>query len=571
MSEGFAAHRSWFGIRLPAFFQAPPEPRSSAPIRYDDAGPARFTLRVIFGATRFTLPAGGLLILSQVGEALVPVIVGLAIDEAIATGDPVRLAWWLVVLAVDFAVLSFAFRFGSRMGLYGMQTVQHRLRMTVTDRLLHPAGSAHGHSRGAALSIATSDTLGLATTMQLGVYPFGELAALVFSSAMLFTFSWQLGVAAIVGAALVVATTFLAGRPLRERVWDQQELVAEAVGQAADLLAGYRVLKGLGAGAEAASRYRRTSRASLGAALRASNAEGVFVGAMDGVTAVFTALMTVLAGMLALDGELGVGELVATVGLIQYLIGPLTELPQSAGAVWAGGLACAERVLSILQAPEVHAREDGPSASPSPGPGVPVLEARVPGLELRVAPGEIVGVAADQATGDRLARLLAAGPRGTGCGTARLDGVPIDALGVDSWRRCVLVAPHRAELFDGTLGWNLDTPDADGTLVGAALHAAACDDILASMPEGLDTPVGEGGQRLSGGQRQRVALARAYAAAPPVLVLCDPTTAVDAATEAAVASRLRGARGMRSTIVVASSPALLAVCDRVVSDDGDRP
>jgi len=96
------------------------------------------------------------------------------------------------------------------------------------------------------------------------------------------------------------------------------------------------------------------------------------------------------------------------------------------------------------------------------------------------------------------------------------------------------------------------------------LHAAACEDILEALPEGELSKVGDGGSRLSGGQRQRIALARALAADPPVLVLHDPTTAVDAVTEMTVAQRLSPFRQGRTTLVVTSSPALLAACDRVV-------
>ncbi|MFT4232123.1 MAG: ABC transporter ATP-binding protein, partial [Leucobacter sp.] len=199
----------------------------------------------------------------------------------------------------------------------------------------------------------------------------------------------------------------------------------------------------------------------------------------------------------------------------------------------------------------------------------PVVEAVLPPLALRVEPGELVGVRADQATAERLVRLLSARCGPDEAGHALLDGAPVLALGVERWRSRMLVAPHRAELFDGTVAWNLATPGADPARIPEALDAAACADILDVLPDGLDTPVGEGGMRLSGGQRQRIALARAYAAHPPVLVLHEPTTSVDAATEQAIAARIRGVRGGQTTILVTSSPALLSVCERVVTLRGD--
>ena len=129
------------------------------------------------------------------------------------------------------------------------------------------------------------------------------------------------------------------------------------------------------------------------------------------------------------------------------------------------------------------------------------------------------------------------------------------------------VSAHEAELFDGSLGDNVRAAapqDAAAERVDAALAAADVADVAAALPGGLDGALGERGRSLSGGQRQRVALARALAADAAVLVLHDPTTAVDAVTEARIAARLRGLRAGRTTIVVTSSPALLAAADRVV-------
>lgn len=573
----------WGAGRLPVFFQAGGEPRSHRPLPVAGATAGGFALRVVLGAGAFAVPAGLLLAVAMIGEALVPLIIGAAIDQALATGDAGRLVWWLLVLAADFLVLSFALRFGSRMGLYGMQRVQHRLRTQVVERLLHPAGLLHGHADGAALSIATSDVHRLAATVQLAVYPVGEVAALAFAAAALFWISWPLGAATAVGAVILVVVMFLSGGRLRRRSEEEQALGADAVDRVADLLAGYRVLKGLRAEAEASARYRAASRAALAGTLRAKRAQGVFLGGMDAASGLFTAGLTVLAGLLALDGRLGVGELVAAAGLIQYLVGPLTALPANVGAVWAVSTASAARVLTVLQAPLRHASEVASGAEEEdrgyPGSGVepepepepetepvaePALEIEVPGLRLRVEPGECVGIVAGQSGSGRLVRLLAATPRADDIGAIRLGGRAAAATGIERWRRTLLVSPHRAELFDGSVAQNLEVPGGAPERVAPALHAAACDDVLEAIPGGLGAPVGEGGTRLSGGQRQRIALARAYAAQPEVLVLHDPTTAVDASTEQLIAARLRDVRERCTTLVIASSPALLAVCDRVV-------
>lgn len=149
--------------------------------------------------------------------------------------------------------------------------------------------------------------------------------------------------------------------------------------------------------------------------------------------------------------------------------------------------------------------------------------------------------------------------------------MPVEALTVAALRATVLVTPHEPHLFAGSVLDNVLMDEVDGhdqpqAVAGArsALTAAACDDVVAVLPHGLATPVGEAGSRLSGGQRQRVGLARVLHAAPEVLVLQDPTTGVDSVTEQRVAAATSALRRGRTTVVIAASPAWIAQADRVV-------
>lgn len=555
-----------FGINWPLLFQAPEQPRIAEPVVYDDSpSPARFTWRVILGAKRFTLPGGALLIVSNSAAAGLPVIAGLAVDRGIATGDLGQLAFWTLLLALNIIVMSLTFRFGSRMGFFGMQTVQHRLRSQVTERLLHPSGMRDRQLGGANLSVATGDVFRLAGTMQLGIYPVGEVAAVLASAVLLLTISWSLGVAVLVGGPLMLWLMTTAGRPLQRRSQEQQALVAGATGRATDLISGYRVIKGLRAEDEAAARYHRASHTALGGALRARTSRALFLVSMNTVTGVFVAALTVGAAWLALNGHLSVGELIAVVGVTQFLVNPLTMLPANAGAVWATGVASAGRVLELLNSPFAHeAPAEGPEAAESADSDARGIEVSWGDAStVSVEPGEYVGVRAEGAAGRALVRLLADGRASEGSGRVILSGpghrTHAEDLSVLEYRAAVLTAPHSADLFDGTITENLV-----GDRVPGALHAAACDDIIDSLPDGVETRVGEGGTRLSGGQRQRIALARALAADAPVTVLHDPTTAVDAVTENTIAERLGAFRSGRTTLVVTGSTALLSHCDRVV-------
>ena len=190
-------------------------------------------------------------------------------------------------------------------------------------------------------------------------------------------------------------------------------------------------------------------------------------------------------------------------------------------------------------------------------------------VDLDIVPGERLGVVAtDPAHAADLLRCLS---RQTDpeAGTVELDGVPLRDLDPAELRTSLLVAEHDADLFEGTVRENVMATALHSHDAEPAMTAAGVAQVAQTLPDGEDTAVSERGRSLSGGQRQRVALARALAADRPVLVVHDPTTAVDAVTEARIAAGLREIRKGRTTVLVTTSPALLAVTDRVVLlDDG---
>jgi ABC-type multidrug transport system fused ATPase/permease subunit len=150
-------------------------------------------------------------------------------------------------------------------------------------------------------------------------------------------------------------------------------------------------------------------------------------------------------------------------------------------------------------------------------------------------------------------------------------GVPLRALPVAEVRRRIVLAEGGARLFGGRLRDELDVRGgADGSRLAAVLHTASATDVVEALEDGLDTDVTDGGREFSGGQRQRLLLVRALLADPEVLILVEPTSAVDAHTEAAIADRLVAAREGRTTVVVTTSPLLLDRVDTVAYLDGGR-
>lgn len=537
-------------------------------------------LRTVVGAERRRVAgAAAGSIVHQACEALVPVMIGVVIDRAVAPGDGGALALWLVVLAALFVVLTVAYRVQLGVGMLAREQSEHALRMRLTRRILDPAGIVAGGplapadtvgSAGALVNVAGSDARETAQGIQGVVVAIGAVAALTISAVALLTISLPLGLLILLGTPPVVIALALIARPLERRSAVQQARAAEAASVASDLVRGIRVLKGIGAEPAAAARYRRASQTAKRATLRAAVSDNVLEGANVVIGGAFLALVAYVGGRLALDGSITIGDLVAAVGLTQFLLGPLQRIGWALGLL-AQARGSAGRAATVLAVPPaVHG---GTAALPATAAGALSVRGlslgHGDGVSFEAAAGEQLGIVApDPSDAARLLDLLAR-RRDPDAGGFAVDGIDVPALPVADAHRLLLVADHHADLFEGSVEQNLTAAVSNEDRLSAArrravLAASGADEAVAALPDGAATTVGERGARLSGGQRQRIALARALAADPPVLVLHDPTTAVDAATEARIADGVAALRHDRTTIVVATSPALLATCERVL-------
>ncbi|MEW2546915.1 ABC transporter ATP-binding protein [Streptomyces sp. NPDC047002] len=532
----------------------------------------------------------------QAGEALVPVLVGVVVDRAVDGGSVHELVLWLGVLALDFLGLSLSFRFGSRSAILSSEQAAHDLRVRAASRLLAPGSATdpgiRGRTPGELLSVATSDAQRVGQFNAGLVVTAGAVVALVLAAVLLLRMSLGLGLLVVIGTPAVLLGMNRLGRPLERRGAAEQAAAARAAGTAVDLVAGLRVLKGLRAERPAYARYVAVNGASLRATLSAARSEALLDGVALLLAGALVAAVALVAGRLALTGSISLGDLIACAGLCQFLIGP-TQTLMSFGPDLARARASAGRIAVLVPDPgsPATAHAAGPTATTHDGPGgqepqdapgqappdTPgalslrgVATGHLRGVSLDIAPGEHVGVVVpDPAAAEELMGCLN-GERPPESGTVALDGTPLSDLPLESARAAVLVAPHHPYLFDGSVADNLRIPGRAGDTTPAdeadrrALAAAAADEVVDALPDGARTRIGEQGAFLSGGQRQRVALARALRADPPVLVLHDPTTAVDSVTEARIADGVRALRPGRTTVVVTSSPTLLAACDRVV-------
>ncbi|MEV6292121.1 ABC transporter ATP-binding protein [Streptomyces sp. NPDC051896] len=373
-----------------------------------------------------------------------------------------------------------------------------------------------------------------------------------------------LGVIVAVGLP-VVALAVLPLLPRATRRADvQREKAGRATELASDTVAGLRVLRGIGGEELFLDRYRRASQEVRHAAVRSARMWSL-ISSVQVLLPGLLLIAVVWHGIhLARQGRITVGELVTVYSAVMILNYPLRHFEEIAMA-YSFSRPSAKRAARVLSLERSTATEGTLEAE------VPGGDLYDPGTGLLAPAGRLTAVVCgDPDAAGRLAERLGGHPTEPGR-SVLLGGVALDDLPLDSARTAVLVQDKDPVLLSGTLRELLDVPASGAVRAADALAAAQCDDVLDALVQGsldaadpMDARITERGRSLSGGQRQRLALARSLITDPEVLVLDEPTSAVDSHTEARIADGLRRLRSGRTTVVFTSSPLLLDRADRVV-------
>jgi ABC-type multidrug transport system fused ATPase/permease subunit len=528
-----------------------------------------------------------------------PYLVGKIVDEGIIPHDlttVVRLSlimFGLVIIGIVASVLSHTLVVRTWLvAMYGSMKLVTR-KATQLGHVLPqrtPTGEVLSVSAG------DSDEFG-ALTEVVSRFAGALIAYLVIASLVLST-SVKLGIVVLVTAPLIVLFAMPLLRPLQRREEIERTRTSELTSMATDIVAGLRILRGIGGEQTFARNYAHQSQWTRQAAVSA----GVWQGAVDATSVLFSGLflvaLTWLGAREVVAGDLSVGQLISFFGYAIFMVWPIQtffELVQK----WIRSVVSARKTIAVLdQQPPwhtleqrltppdngvLHDQESGFVAEPGEFTvivsALPDDSAALADRLGRYLPAEHEPVPLDVAEGlngraarrarkqQRMERAwlaerdrqLAGQKWGVSLGTVDLADVPIDQV-----RERIVVSDTAAQVFAGTLQSVID-PHGRLSLAEAetVLRAAAAEDVFEGLQGGWQGRIDERGRGLSGGQRQRVVLARALGLDPQILILVDPTSAVDAHTEALIAERLVTHRRGKTTIVTTVSPLLLHHADRV--------
>jgi ABC-type multidrug transport system fused ATPase/permease subunit len=494
----------------------------------------------------------------MLSQALMPAVVGRAIDAGVAARDSDALLRWVGVLLVLGLTQAAAGIMRHRCVVYNWLSAAYgTVQVTVRHASHLGATLPRRLATGEVVSIGTSDIAQIGNAIDISARGAGAVVAIVTVAVILLQASVRLGLVIIIGVPLLVAIVTGLIRPLHQRQQAYREHEGRLTTRAADIVTGLRVLRGVGGESTFAARYRTASQELRAAGVRVARVDSLLEAAQILLPGLFIAGVTWLGARFAVRGEITVGELIACYGYAVFLMVPLRTLTEAAGKLTRGHVA-ARRVVRLLSLrPDLA--EPAEAVAP-PDPASSNLFDPQSGVLIR--PGRVTAIAAavpEQAVeiADRLGRYVD--------GEVRLDGVRLDQLDRSMVRELILVAENGARLFSGRLRDELTGGVArSAERIRSLLTAASAQDIVDSLPDGLDAAVAERGGEFSGGQQQRLRLVRALLADPPILVLVEPTSAVDAHTEARIAERLAEVRPGRTTVICTTSPLVLDRVDQVV-------
>lgn len=472
---------------------------------------------------------------SMLPTALLPLVIGAAVDGGIAGGESIA-GWIAVVLALAAvqAVASAATNWTSH--TLWVAGASHAQRALIGQVTALGAALPRRVRTGDVVAMGSDDVFSVGNAVEQYPRAIGATVTFAVVATVLVTVAPLLGLVALIGVPLAVLGIGGCLRPLQRRKEQLREEFADVNAIGADVVAGLRVLRGIGGEQRFHRRFVAASSEVRSAGLRVGSIEAWIAAIEVVLTGLVIVTITWLGAAMAVDGAITAGELVAFYGASAYLVVPVGAAGEASAELAAGWVAC-RKLTGLLQQP---VGEPPPDAATLP-PG-PLSLADADGVG---AAGECTVLDADRARAERLGGLA----DGT---DVTLGGVPLRRVDPAELRSRLIVVLGDDVWFSGPVGAELAAGDRID--VDTAIWAADATDVIDALPDGYATQLSERGRSVSGGQRQRLLLARALTADPDVLVLEEPTSAVDAHTERRIVDRVCRLRAGRTTVVLTSSP-----------------
>lgn len=542
-------------------------------------------------------------IFAAVLAVITPVLAGRVVDEVVAQSGVrtiINLALVMAGIAILDAVVSVVVRwFSSRLG----EGIIYDLRTAVFDHVQKMPVAFFSRTRtGALVSRLNNDVIGaqsaFAGTLSGLV---SNTVALVLTAAVMFTTSWQVTLIALVLLPIFLLPARHFGRSVALLRRESADLNATMGNQMTERFSapGATLIKLFGRPKDESEQFALRAGKVRDVGVKMAMRQFNFVAALTLVAALALALVYGLGGMYAVRGDLAAGDVVVLGMLLTRLYTPLTALANARVEI-TSALVSFDRVFEVLDlepliadAPNARRLEAGavpvrfnhvsfsyPSAdkvSLASLEEVAILDTRggeevLHDIDFEIPAGQTYALVGSSGAGKSTIASLLARLYDVDSGSVELAGEDIRQLELDSLRSTVSMVTQDGHLFHESIRSNLTLarPEATEEQIWEALERARLKPVIASLPDGLDTVVGERGYRLSGGERQRMTIARLLLAAPQVVILDEATAALDSSNEAAVQAALGEALADRTALIIAHRLSTIRSADQILVVEGGR-